>query len=232
MSVEQLPQRIREHIISRADEEQQWQGSCIAVAELTDCIRKAWYRRTTPKEPTADRMFACYRGHIFHDLWAPLFPCHDLRVTHRVPDLEEPCIISGRIDLAEGDTLYLLQSGADREIETLLETGRTGHHIQEAMACAWMGGFRAAFLIYGSWAGVRLFEVPLDGADALMKALEVRARAVYRALASGQPPTPAGRWGWSCSRCEYSGVCEERIRLTREAGDRTQERRFSAACAK
>lgn len=231
MSVEQLPQRIREHIISRADEKQWWRGSCIAVAELTDCVRKAWYRRTMPKEPAADRIFARYREHIFHDLWAPLFPCHDLRVTHRVPDLQQPCVISGRIDLAEGDTLYLLKSGADREIETLLEAGYTGHHIQEAMACAWMGGFRAAFLIYGSWAGVRLFEVPVDGDDALIQALEVRARALYCAVVNGEPPFPAGRWGWSCSRCEYSGACEEKLSSSKEANDRT-EKRWLSACAK
>lgn len=204
--VEDLPEEIKDHIIQATDQsDYKHRDEELHVTELLYCLRKAYYRRMAEKEGEASpekqlaQRWYLYRGIIFDEAWTSLFVRNQVRVTHRVPN--GPTIV-GKIDFIENDTVWDLKTISN---EYAIKEGPKPAHVKQVLFYAWVQNFSKAGLIYLHLGGVHLFELDTTPAEEVVRELEDKARKLYFALKSGDPPERVDTW--ECRYCEFKTIC-------------------------
>jgi len=151
---------------------------------------------------------------VFDELYTPLFPRHQVRVTHRLPDKQ--ISITGRLDFIDDDgavadwktvdgTYYVEKDGAREE------------HISQVMFYCWCESISRGRLYYqsmGNLVKIDLNPTP-EQLSLNVQLLEELARTFYEALKTGVTPPVKKERDWECSYkksdetvyCQYYERC-------------------------
>jgi len=206
MPLSDLPKPIQEHILDKVNEEYQSATNTFSLTELLYCIRKSYFRRTSPKPLSLESSLFIYRGELLDEAWTPLFKRNQIRCTYRCKNI--PAIISGRYDFLDGedsDTIYDLKT-----VKTLhyITEPKKEHEIQIRFY-AYMNAIPKARLLYMDFGDVRGFDVEVGDCTQLLEDLEGKVTLLFWALQRGKPPKEMGP-AWMCPNCEYKKECEDK----------------------
>jgi len=150
-------------------------------------------------EEGLDKKWYLYRGLIFDELWTGLFPRNQVRITHRIP--EGPTIV-GRIDFIHDGVLYELKTISNGYA---IKDGPKEQHVKQALFYAWVENVERVRLIYVHLGGVKIYEIDTSRAYEVVKELEERARKLWSAIKTMQPPEREE--SWECKYCEFREIC-------------------------
>ncbi|MBO8181028.1 MAG: PD-(D/E)XK nuclease family protein [Archaeoglobus sp.] len=206
MSLDDLPDRIKEHIIAATNSDYTRRDNSLHVTELVYCLRKAYYRRMAEKEGEKEekgikQRWYLYRGIVFDEAWTGLFARNQVRVTHRVRN--GPTIV-GRIDFIDDDgTLYELKTISN---DYAIRDGPKPAHVKQALFYAWIEQAPRVRLVYVHLGGVHIFELDTRLAEQVVEEVEQKAIELWRALKEGRPPEPHNE-PWECRYCEFRDLC-------------------------
>lgn len=204
MTLEDLPQPIKDEILKKANEnDYQNKPHTYSITELLYCIRKAYFKRTHPKPLTIQQAFNIYRGQIFDHLWTPLFKHNQVRCTYRCRNI--PITISGKYDfLTVDDVLTDLKTA-----KTLYYINKPSpEHVMQVRFYAWLNSIEKAQIIYIDFGNCKVFPVEVGDCTKLLDDIEAKATILYWALQRGQPPKEQATPEWLCKTCEYAEECE------------------------
>lgn len=184
-----------------------YSDSRINVAELTGCIRKAWFRRRLPL--AANPGLLAGHASLGEEHWRSLLSSAETRVTHRVRGLVETCVICGWLDLIDGDTACRFKAACQGGTSEAHHSSPDEVDLDEVKACAWLGGYRQAKLVYVSSSEVTVFDIELGDSAGTVERMERLAKALFQALTEGQAPSALGSKRSNCKECEYSHICTD-----------------------
>lgn len=198
-SYDELPAPIHEHIKKMIADNysRRLDENTVGVTELLYCLRKAYLRRKYERELLDEQKWWIYRGNIFHALWGSLFDQSEIQVVHEVGDFK----IVGHADIVYEGCVYELKT------VTSLSNIPKEHHIKQILAYAHFLGLDCAKLIYVSFDGFEVIEVPTEGAEEVVRELEERARVLINAVRTDTPPPAEPMGPWECEFCEVARFC-------------------------
>lgn len=205
MPLADLPDQIKEHILRSANmEDYHAKPNTYSLTELLYCIRKSYFKRTTPKTLDLEAAYNIYRGKVFDNLWSPLFQHNQVRSTYRCKKI--PITISGKYDFLTTDNIL-----------TDLKTTKSLYFVNEPSEeyknqvrfYAWLNSIEKAQIVYIDFGDCKVFSVEVGDCTQLFEALEFKAETLYYALKNMQaPPKPIMCHEWMCKKCEYNKECQ------------------------
>lgn len=197
-----LPKPIRDHIEEILRENYlEMHEDGFGVHELIYCLRKAYYRRKLGEKifPTEDQLWWIYRGKLFHRVWGSLFEKNEVKGEHITPS---GIRIIGHADIIHDGCVYELKS-----VNSLEGVPREWHE-KQVKAYSFIFGMKKAKIVYISFRGVRVVDVPTDDAEEVIRELERRAEVLKTSLDRDIPPDPSPLGVWECRFCPFREYCE------------------------
>lgn len=203
-SLELLPQPVKDHVIKKANQEYELKDTRFSVSELVYCLRKPFFRRKYPIPVNLTKAWYFFRGKLFHEAFANLFPRNEVPVTHRIKGT--PIVISGRLDVMhEGQVIEFKTTNSLKYTNEV----KPEHRMQAAFY-AWCQGLDKATVIYLDLNTAKKFEVTVNERD--IETLEKIASTLYEAIKTGIPPVALNKQDWECSAkyCDYFDRCDKK----------------------
>jgi len=217
MSLDDLPDVIKQEIINQTERNRVRVDNRLDVTEVIGCIRKAWFKRKIPKPLSLKSRWYLYRGNLFDNAWTPLFEKNQMTITHRLQHI--PVVISGRLDFIDGDGAVADLKSTDK-LYWIIQKGGKEDNIKQVRFYAWHIPTDKARLYYVSLKDVEKVEVEFteDEQLELVKEMELKAELLYNALKDNCPPARDERHTdnyWECKPskegevyCEFIEECQ------------------------
>jgi len=206
MTLEQLPQPIKDHILRNANfDDYVGKPNTYSVTELLYCVRKSYFKRTQPKPMKLEQAFNLYRGKAFDNLWTPLFKHNQVRATYRCRNI--PITISGKYDfLDENGVLVDLKTA--KSLYFINEPGP--EYVKQVRFYAWLNSIQKARILYIDFGDAKAFDVDVGDCTELLNELETQAAKLYNALQENKPPERSIIIAeWLCKCCDYKEECNQ-----------------------
>lgn len=201
--IENLPERIKKHIIDTVKLENRPDENRIWVTEVLYCLRKAYFRRKIPKEITVDKAWHVYRGIVMHEKWESLYDDKDKKI--EIPIYKTGACLVGKYDFIDDGILYDLKWVVDAYERFLVGKGACESHVNQIKLYMYYKGLKRGRLIYLMSRVIKVVDVELDE-NYKPDEFIIRALILWDALKENRPP-PKSPYKYECKYCEYKDEC-------------------------
>ncbi|HDI74370.1 MAG: hypothetical protein DRJ52_01260 [Thermoprotei archaeon] len=172
----------------------------VYVTEITQCLRKSWYRRTLAEPPSDNKVVLMVMGDGAHFLLKESFP---LGAGEELVEREyEGVKIRGRVDRLLEDSLI--------EFKTVSRIPKQPYdsHVAQSQLYMWLFNKPKAYIVYVSRSDgrVKAYEIARD--EEAIASLLQRVKKFSDALKKGAIPEP--EQSKLCEYCEYLNICSAR----------------------
>jgi CRISPR/Cas system-associated exonuclease Cas4 (RecB family) len=198
-----LPEPIIKHIFEKTNKEIIREEGTVGCTELLYCPRKAFLRRICREvaELKPEQRWWIYRGNVFDELWASLFPLNQVEVRYKVND---KLTIVGHADFVYNDCVYELKT--IKTLKYLKEPKE--HHVKQVKFYAHCLGLEIAKIIYVSFEGFKIFDVDCSDSEEVVQELTEKALTFHEFWENCKLP-PKTAEEWECKFCEVQRYCKE-----------------------
>lgn len=212
MSVENLPQPIKDMILRKANEDNyEPMPNNFSITELLYCLRKKYFQKKLPKKPvdlkTANNFF---RGNVWDNIFSSQFKRNQIRCTYRCRNI--PISISGKFDfLDENNIITDLKSPADLYYIECNNKVSEAYRKQVLFYC-YCNAIPQGQVMY--WDGSKCLKLPVEVTEEsckqLIEEIESRAFILWYALQQNRPPTKDASKpeSWECGFCSFQEECQ------------------------
>ncbi len=206
MGLENLPKVIQDEIKGIGKDKDSYYDRSdreIHVTELLYCIRKSFFGRKFPIEPTLEQAFWLYRGNLLDQAWTSKFRLNQLRCTHRVPN--SPVTIVGKYDFFNDETGELCDLKTVKSLYYIVKDGTAKlEHQKQVQFYCYENGIDKARVFYMDFGDVVDFPVAIGDCSTLILELEEKARILYNALQTNEPPSiDVKKREWMCASTDW-----------------------------
>lgn len=208
MGLEDLPQPIKDHIMSYVNKDKDYENNRISVTELTRCTRKSYYVRKFGDRIDLKQAYYLFRGIVWDEELTCRFESNQRRVTHRI--MGTPILISGRYDFVWDGAVWDLKTTDG--LYYISRDGMKDEHAEQVKFYAVMEGLDKGALVYMSFGDAEIFkfEITPEEATEIVDRFEKKAIDLYTSLTNNSPPERGDQYKkdfWECRYCTYRSEC-------------------------
>lgn len=213
-----IPKRIEQKILAATNDKDDYtpMPNSYSITELVGCIRKTFYKNTSPKQIfdlAAAKNF--YRGNMWDFNFCGCYPRNQIRVTY--PCQNVPISISGHFDFINDDdpnNPIVTDLKAPKTAYYVKREGKpsTHYHRQVLFYCICTAIYKGEIGYWdgNDWLGFQ-FTATIETRKALIIELEAKVLALYFAYRNGKPPNKqiSAPEAWECNCCNFFRECSQ-----------------------